>query len=83
MPRPAGAFDWGRSCSDTSVGRNPASVLPAPVGAMRSVERPALAFSSSSIWCGRGSQPRAANHSANGEGRSVSGSLRRARAIIA
>ncbi len=36
------------SYNSTSVGRNPASVLPAPVGAISSVERPACAFASKS-----------------------------------
>ena len=33
--------------SSTRVGKNPASVLPAPVGAISKVERSVLAFSSS------------------------------------
>ena len=37
-----------RSLNSTSVGRNPASVLPPPVGAINSTERPAFAFSSKS-----------------------------------
>ena len=34
--------------SSTKLGRNPASVLPAPVGAISSTERPARAFAKSS-----------------------------------
>lgn len=34
--------------NSTSVGKNPASVLPAPVGAISSAERSARAFASSS-----------------------------------
>ena len=37
-----------RSLNSTSVGRKPASVLPPPVGAISSVDRPALAFASKS-----------------------------------
>ena len=47
--------------SSTSVGKNPASVLPAPVGAISSTERPARALPSNSSWCARGVQPRLAN----------------------
>ncbi len=54
--------------NSTSDGKNPASVLPAPVGAISSTERPARAFASSSSWCARGSQPRCANQRANGSG---------------
>jgi hypothetical protein len=36
------------SLKSTSVGRKPASVLPAPVGAISSTERPARAFAKSS-----------------------------------
>src|ERR1051325_9471964 len=39
---------WRVSDSSTSVGKNPASVLPAPVGAISSAERPARAKRSSS-----------------------------------
>src|SRR3954469_14935330 len=48
--------------SSTSVGRNPANVLPAPVGAISSAERSSRDFASSSSWCSRGVHPRAANH---------------------
>src|SRR5437764_1771458 len=48
--------------SSTSVGRNPANVLPAPVGAISSAERSSRDFASSSSWCSRGLHPRAANH---------------------
>jgi hypothetical protein len=34
--------------NSTKLGKNPASVLPPPVGAISSTERPALAFASSS-----------------------------------
>jgi hypothetical protein len=53
-----------RSANSTRVGKKPASVLPAPVGATSSTERPARAFSSSSSWCARGCQPRLANQRA-------------------
>ena len=43
------------------VGRNPASVLPPPVGAISSTLSPARAASSMASWCGRGVQPCAAN----------------------
>src|SRR5690349_2848566 len=39
------------------LGRNPASVLPAPVAATSSALRPALASRSISSWCRRGCQP--------------------------
>ena len=46
---PACASTMARcSLNSTSVGRNPASVLPAPVGAISSAERPARALASSS-----------------------------------
>src|SRR5580704_12304691 len=48
--------------NSTSVGKNPASVLPAPVGAISSAERSSRAFASNSSWCSRGDHPRAANH---------------------
>src|SRR5215218_8621657 len=51
-----------RALSSTSVGRNPASVLPAPVGAISSAERSSRAFANSSNGCSRGDQPRDANH---------------------
>src|SRR6185295_8085884 len=59
-----------RDCSlnSTRLGRNPASVLPAPVGAISSTERPARALASSSSWCARGVQPRPANQRANAAG---------------
>src|SRR5260221_6033840 len=37
----------GAALNSTSVGKNPAKVLPAPVGAIRSVERSSRAFASS------------------------------------
>ena len=48
---------WRAMSSDsrsTRLGRNPASVLPAPVGAISRVSRPACAFSNSVIWCAPG-----------------------------
>ena len=54
--------------NSTRLGKNPANVLPAPVGAISSTERPARAFASSSSWCARGIQPRLANQRANGSG---------------
>ena len=59
------------SASSTRVGRKPASVLPAPVGATSRAERPTCAAASSASWCGRGAQPRAANHSAKAGGKAV------------
>ena len=56
---------WARS---TSVGRNPASVLPPPVGAISSALSPAAAASSIAAWNGRSAQPRRANQAANGSG---------------
>ena len=49
-PRPACAS--AASARSVSVGRKPASVLPAPVGAISSTDCPACARASSSIWCG-------------------------------
>ena len=77
--RPVGSA--GARWSATRLGRKPASVLPAPVGAISRVERPALALSSSSNWCGRGAQPRAANQAAKGAGRRPAGSEISARAV--
>ncbi len=37
----------GAALSSTKVGKNPASVLPAPVGAIKSAERLSRAFSNS------------------------------------
>ena len=59
-----------RSASSTRLGRKPARVFPAPVGAMSRADRAARAFSSSATWCGRGDQPRRANQAAKGAGRS-------------
>jgi hypothetical protein len=56
--------------SSTRLGRNPASVLPPPVGATNRVERPARARARSSSWWSRGVQPRAANQRAKRSGRS-------------
>jgi len=60
----------GAALSSTKLGKNPASVLPAPVGAISSTERPTRAFAKSSSWCARGVQPRLANQRRNGSGRS-------------
>jgi hypothetical protein len=54
--------------NSTRLGKNPANVLPAPVGAISSTERPARAFASSSSWCARGTQARLENQRANGSG---------------
>ncbi len=64
-PGPAGWFTGGRSESWMRLGRNPARVLPPPVGAISSEWRPSRAFSSISSWCRRGRQPRRPNQSAN------------------
>ena len=55
----------------TKVGRNPARVLPAPVGATSNVERPFRALWSNSSWCVRGCHPRVANHELNVSGRTT------------
>src|SRR5437868_7124556 len=52
------------------LGRNPASVLPPPVGATSRTDAPALACSSRTSWCSRGRQPRAVNHCSNRGGNS-------------
>ena len=56
--------------NSTRLGRNPASVLPAPVGAISRTERPPRAFANSSSWCARGVQPRLANQRLNTAGKS-------------
>src|SRR5438552_5871880 len=53
------------------VGRNPASVLPAPVAATSSALRPSLARSSISSWCRRGCQPLDSNQRSTIGGRSL------------
>src|ERR1700724_3647810 len=55
--------------NSTRLGKNPAKVLPPPVGAIRSTERPACALANSSNWCARGVQPRLAHQRVNGSGR--------------
>src|SRR5665213_2787971 len=60
--------------NSTSVGKNPASVLPAPVGAISSAERSSRALASSSSWCSRGDQPRAANQRRKRSGSNSAGS---------
>jgi hypothetical protein len=60
--------------SSTRLGKNPAKVLPPPVGAISSTERPARALANSSSWCGRGVQPRAANQRVKVSGRPATGS---------
>ena len=66
MPRRASpGLRFGRSARSVSVGMKPASVLPAPVGAISSTDFPACALASSSIWWARGDQPRSANHFMN------------------
>ena len=62
------------SSASTSDGRKPASVLPAPVGAISSTDLPACALRQRSIWCARGDQPRSANHLRNGSGSSAAAS---------
>src|SRR5712675_2705538 len=61
--------------NSTSVGKNPASVLPAPVGAISSAERSSRAFAISANWCSRGDHPRAANHWRKRSGSSAAGSV--------
>jgi hypothetical protein len=46
------------------LGKNPASVFPAPVAATSKALRPARAASSISSWWRRGAQPRCANQRA-------------------
>src|SRR6185437_2625595 len=58
-----------RSASSIRLGRNPAKVLPPPVGAISSAWRPARAFSTMANWCALGAQPRVSNHAANPGGR--------------
>jgi hypothetical protein len=71
----SGDEETAEADNSTSVGRNPASVLPAPVGAIRSAERSSWAFASNSNWCSRGDQPRTANHRRKRSGsRSAEGS---------
>ena len=61
-PAPPSPTGGGRTAlNSTRLGRKPASVLPPPVGAISSTERPACAFARSSSWCARGVQPRLAN----------------------
>jgi hypothetical protein len=55
--------------NSTNVGRNPARVLPAPVGAISSAERSSRAFASSASWCSRGDHPRPANQRRKVSGR--------------
>ena len=58
-----------RSASSTRLGRKPARVLPAPVGATSRTERPARALARRSSWCGRGAQPRLSNQRRKRSGR--------------
>ena len=53
------------------------------MGAISSVDRPAAALARSSIWWGRGLQPRAANHAVNGAGRIACGDSMSAKAVTA
>ena len=64
-------FGLPRRARSVSAGRNPASVLPAPVGAIRSADLPASASASNSSWWARGCQPFEANQSRKGRGRSI------------
>ncbi|GEC33052.1 hypothetical protein EFR01_32230 [Sinorhizobium fredii] len=57
-----------RRVTSTSDGRKPASVLPAPVGAISKVLCPASARDRSSSWWARGRQPFSANHRRKGAG---------------
>ncbi|GGZ86935.1 hypothetical protein GCM10011617_01970 [Novosphingobium arvoryzae] len=70
MCSPSGGAAWeSRSgVKAASVGRNPASVLPAPVSATSNACRPASAAASISSWCRRTRQPRAVNQSASEAG---------------
>jgi hypothetical protein len=69
-----GGEDASPSASSTRLGRNPASVLPAPVGATSRAERPAFALARRSSWCARGAQPRPANQARKRSGRKSAGS---------
>src|SRR3569832_752828 len=60
------------SVNSTKDGRQPASVLPPPVGAISRTERPCSALASNSSWCARGAQPREANQRWNTSGSSAS-----------
>ena len=63
-------FILPRIDKSVSAGKKPASVLPAPVGAINSVDAPDLVYSSNFIWCGRGVQPWLRNQLENVSGRS-------------
>src|SRR3990167_10555480 len=52
---------WVPSANSARLGRNPASVFPPPVGAIKSVDF-APEQASISIWCGGRDQPFSANH---------------------
>lgn len=56
---------FGRFARSTRLGRNPASVLPAPVGAISSAECPPMDFSRRRLWWSRNCQPRPENHREN------------------
>ena len=58
----------GAAARSIRLARNPASVLPPPVGAINNALRPARAAAIIASWCGRGVQPRTANQVANGSG---------------
>ncbi|CAK7259040.1 protein of unknown function [Shinella sp. WSC3-e] len=58
-----------RRARSVRAGRKPASVLPAPVGAMSSRLSPAVARARSSIWCARGCHPLAENQAVKAAGR--------------
>ena len=65
----AGGLARLREAKSTSVGRKPASVLPAPVGAISSASRRSSASFSNCSWCACGCQPRCANQAGKGSGR--------------
>ncbi len=58
----------GAAARSIRLARNPAKVLPPPVGAISRALRPARAAAIIASWCGRGIQPRRANQDANGSG---------------
>ena len=65
--RPAGSPSAARGARPASAGSRRASCRRRSARSAAS-SGPARAFCSSSIWCGRGVQPRAANHAAKGAG---------------
>src|SRR5205085_5899070 len=72
---PAPTLFAPRSLNSTKVGRKPARVLPPPVGAISSTERPARARDNNSNWWARGVQPREENQREKFSGSSGASSI--------